>query len=454
MKNLRGIERYIFGFGNKTSSELNILPRSEKFRAMNANSRRQFLVSSAALLGANFLAACAPRASVPGPVSGTAPPRLPTSSGALEGSGRKYFSLIIDVPGGMDVTLGLDPWLSETRPDPAQMLLEYRADEVYRQGSIALGPAALPLKTHLHRCAIINGIYISSLDYPPHIESSVYMASGGENDSIAHFPIEMAHSGPVSAVGPVFNIEPNLAGRQIGYVTDAEFKKQLSEKEQLAEKVQSRWKTYNRKPAPQGTLKSLSSAQATLAAISKGNPPTDAQIAAALFRSGASYDGFISFSDLNLDTHENHVNEHLKLQRQAWERVADIFVTFKSIPYDDSGVSLFDRTCFVVVSEFSRKTYLNDQRGKDHNGYTNSILLAGGPVVQSSSFGSSRFLGPAEASEKRPMHVGNPVSFDGLAPARLMKPENIWPTIASVCGVQSLSSEKLAHGVKIPGLRT
>ena len=93
----------------------------------------------------------------------------------------------------------------------------------------------------------------------------------------------------------------------------------------------------------------------------------------------------------------------------TWSYIAGIFNLFSNLPYKEG--SLFDHTTFVVVSEFSRTPYLNPAKGKDHNVYTNSVLLAGGRVNGGRSFGKSKVIPRHQREDGRAIHIGSPFDF-------------------------------------------
>jgi uncharacterized protein (DUF1501 family) len=73
-------------------------------------------------------------------------------------------------------------------------------------------------------------------------------------------------------------------------------------------------------------------------------------------------------------------------------RPAKLMRAFEETPYGSPGQSRFDRTTFMVVSEFSRTPALNPARGKDHNAKTNSVLLVGNGVCGGQVIGGSRLI--------------------------------------------------------------
>ena len=97
-----------------------------------------------------------------------------------------------------------------------------------------------------------------------------------------------------------------------------------------------------------------------------------------------------------VDSHRDHPGRHYSSQLAAWNAVSDMFSLFKRIPYGDS--TLFDRTTFLVVTEFSRAPFLNSQLGKDHNLLTNSVLLAGNGIKGNVTVGKSEVISRKRSS--------------------------------------------------------
>ena len=131
----------------------------------------------------------------------------------------------------------------------------------------------------------------------------------------------------------------------------------------------------------------------------------DRHVIAAAFASGAARQAHFENSVMTsgLDTHSNHEKTHLKAQTAIWDEVAGVFKLFKKIPYRRG--SLFDCTTFMVMSEFSRTPALNAAKGKDHNPFTNSVLLAGKGIVGGTVVGASRLLTRKQTESGAPDHL-------------------------------------------------
>ena len=294
--------------------------------------------------------------------------------------------MVINIPGGWDTTLGLDPWIADKRPDESELFIEYNKSEVYKQGDLYLGPAATPLKSYSNNLSVINGIFLSETD-SGHDAAEKYMLTGS--------------TGHQSSM--VLNFSDAIRSTSgLGVLTNYSLVRGSSISSSSAIEGISRAHS-NRLTGAE--FKSFSNAQGHSTALTKalkqmvGNAPNmeklfdilddenysgdtevldSALIAASAFRTNSS-----QFAELRVepegegfDTHSNHEGNHLSSQKQAFETVKQIFDLFKRTPYGNTGESLFDRTTFMVTSEFSRTSALNNSKGKDHNPMTNSAILA------------------------------------------------------------------------------
>jgi hypothetical protein len=164
----------------------------------------------------------------------------------------------------------------------------------------------------------------------------------------------------------------------------------------------------------------------------------DRHVLAAALASGAAHQGQLELPVpfFELDTHSNHEKRHLEAQKKVWESVASIFKLFKSVSYE--GTSLFDLTTFMVVSEFSRTPALNAAKGKDHNPFTNSVLLAGKGVRGGQTCGASRLIPRKETETGMPDHIAWPYDYKaqklatGPDGASFLFPENVVQTVGKI----------------------
>lgn len=378
----------------------------------------------------------------------------------------RYF-LILRTQGncGMDVTLGLDPWTDPRRPPATDMFIEYQDGDVIRKGGIALGPSAAGLAPHAAQCAVVNGILVSENDNG-HDGAMTYMSTGDGTGKAPDLAGELAVSSPSGAYGVLVTDGIHTADRvfrssRFGDVTVA------LDAPDLADAI-ARLLPKDRRTPLQGAQEEVVDADAVTKALletlrgwrAAGQPMDDERVAAAAFLSGACRQAQLSMeASGNLDTHANHVGNHLSAQKSIWDRVASIFDLFKSLPYGISGDSLFDRTTFLVYNEFSRTPALDAAGGKNHNPLTNSVLLAGHAVRGGLTFGSSRLIGAQASVTGRSYHMGAPLDWSTGRPAasregaEFIFPENLIRSCAQLHGADLRLFHSVAAGVKpIPGM--
>ena len=113
----------------------------------------------------------------------------------------RFFVEII-VSGGWHTSLAMDPWLAATRLDEKDAFIEYREDQVIRNGNIALGPAMLSLNRFAPKMNIINGIFISATD-GGHEAAEIYGTTGRGDGLAGTFAVEYELSRNASAMGIV-----------------------------------------------------------------------------------------------------------------------------------------------------------------------------------------------------------------------------------------------------------
>lgn len=368
------------------------------------------------------------------------------------------YSFLIKIMGGWDVSLSLDPWLTPTRPSESDMFIEYRHDELINtaDNKLIVGPAMNPMRALLTEVAIINGIYMADSDNG-HDASLAYSVSGGGEGKYGSFSTEAylsGHRGNLGVVGQVYSagrsvpsIVPNTLeslfkkSNPFEVVTDFDETTALSKAKdtiRINRKKLIEAREYFLKDAPETRFSQIK----------------DAHLVSALFRSGLSKQAELVVNE-SLDTHGNHVKLHLESQRKAWQIVADIFNHFRSIPMPDgSGNSLFDRTTFFVISEFSRTPYLNSAGGKDHNPLTNSCLLAGYGVKKSIKMGGSQLVDKTKSTTGLAYHIALPLDKDSeQAVLRrknvlMLRPENIIATLADIQGLDKKFFQSVIPGIK------
>jgi len=358
------------------------------------------------------------------------------------GSNEPYFFVQVFLRFGWDVTLGTDPWLA-AKPKDTDMFVEYDPSNVARSGNLAFGPAMLPLIPYANKMTVINGVFMSTSDNG-HDAAEKYIKSGSTDQQWGTAAVEIFECRETLPLG-ILNNNGVLLGSRSALLTNLET---IPEVTQISGALGGL-------PTPSSTDNHLTEVQATLAANAdalqsltqiltqfknEGENLGDAHYMAASFASGFSQVADFEISN-PLDTHSNHPGAHLSAQLKGWTSVADLFRVFQKTPYGTGGQSLFDRTTFMIVSEFSRTPALNPSQGKDHNPMTNSVVLLGPKVRGNNLIGGSRLVTAAESPTSMSYHIGSGIDWKtGQAlpspqGASILRPENVVATVVENLGI-------------------
>lgn len=357
------------------------------------------------------------------------------------------FIVIINMPGGWDTTLGTDAWTNPVRAADSDLFIEYRDDEVTRVEGLALGPAMKSMIPFAKDMSIINGVFLNSSDNG-HPASHLYVFSGDPLLKAPSVSIELNHSVRSGPYGVVVNESIPLGGRAETITTIQEL---------LG--IQSLDNPINRMRAMlaaiQGESDLLTAARIIAGSDAEYNElvrliqiesalgqVSDPAALKAAFLSGTSSVAHYSLNT-GFDTHSDHPVNHLKQQSVGWEKVATLFALFKATPFRSTGESLFDRTTFMISSEFSRTAALNPSKGKDHNPLTNSVVLAGRGVRGGQTVGASKLVTLAESNIGLSYQIALPFDFaaqvasppDAPSVTTFITPTSIIRTIAEISAV-------------------
>ncbi len=397
-------------------------------------SRRRFLKNGATLAATWWFADLFPTL--------TFADDIPTSGALAPAKGE--FLVYLQTVGGLDVTLGLDPWVMPSGADSADIFIEYRPDEILSAGGLRLGPAAAPLVPHAGECLILNGI-MTRRDIG---HSSLYMASGRGDGKAAPFPLELAVATGSGPFGVIVNSAIYTAGKPVSLSTTKDLEAEAGDGTLIAlieERIRLLAASLGTplELAEKQVVEGKAAAMSLVDWLKKLNAQfgklTDYHVMTAAFASGATRHALLDITNgANLDTHSAHEKNHLAAQKQVWQRVADIFALFKKIPHRDG--SLFDATTFVVYSEMSRTPALNASKGKDHNPFTNSALIAGRGIQRGKTVGASKLISRKQTENGISDHIAWPYDYkkkklaDSSAGASFLFPENLTRTMAELFG--------------------
>ncbi|NUQ75354.1 MAG: DUF1501 domain-containing protein [Polyangiaceae bacterium] len=384
------------------------------------------------------------------------------------------FFVLIRATGGLDCVLGLDPQILPPDATEKDLFIGYRPEEIATNGNIRLGPAATPLLKHAESLAVINGVYMGS---PANHEiMNSYASSGAMDGNAQSLAVELdatqKHPMPKGVIHADAGIQ--TGSRKSAVISDVRNMSELNEspfKDLLEKNADNKNQPSSAlEIAKQGASISNRKLADTIRKLNERRFESETEKTNTLitqaFLLGLSKSSQISLNiGLSLDTHTDHLRQHLPGQRSGvWEPVSKLFDLFKSIPLDEAqGISLFDRTLFMVCNEFSRTPYLNDSSGKDHNGDTNSFLLAGYGIRGGNTFGASTLDTRAskryrEGADAR--HRAQYMNFKTgelrapeTAGFELLRPEHITRSVAKIFDDPAdFSSVDLNRVPVIPGL--
>ena len=354
------------------------------------------------------------------------------------------FTVLIRCRGGWDVTLGLDPWLEEERPKEEDMFIEYSHNELVDVGNnIFLGPSAEPLKKHSDDISIVNGVFMSQVDNG-HGAAEVYMSTGNGAGAIASLPVEIANYGRRGSYGVFYNSTLTTATRETNSSTFDEIIN-LPNSFDSAQVLRTIFSGASFSTSYARAVKSLIESGVVTTDLVKRieelskrfNTIPDEHVLLAGFLSGACRQAQMTIIEA-LDTHANHQGQHKRTQRKVWRKISEIFDLFKKTEYAN-GISMFDRTLFIVTSEFARTPALNAAKGKDHNPLTNSVLFAGNGFKKKQMIGASKLITAQEAKNNSSYHIAYPINyqtgeieFTRSDSSEMIFPENIIKTAAKI----------------------
>jgi len=366
--------------------------------------------------------------------------------------------------GGLDVTLGLDPRVREELPrniDDRHYFLEAEDDILVDQKTgIRFGPSARPLAKFADRCALINGIDMNrNFDHPT---ARGYIMSGLESRNSATIAAEIARSAPFGPDGLIFN------GRSLSLGSDSRplMTKRLSDYFKTVPKSdrnkfdgltvfegissRSEFETLPKDASGLELAKYYYAESRSggpnlvrhLEAIDRGGGVEDGHIVAAAFKFGMARQAEITLSGF-FDTHDNHPGTHLRDQRdKIWQRIADVLDILSRTTYGETDKRLIDMTTIMFGNEFARTAGLVDGggTGKEHNPYTNSVLIAG-KGVNPGVYGASVFELNDSAYYRGQLRAafmdfedGSTYEKDSRRNLAPMRPENVIRTIAKIFG--------------------
>lgn len=358
-----------------------------------------------------------------------------------------------------DISLFSDPFLGNQRPDPSKYFIEYRKEDLLNVGQNFYGPALQPLTKFLPRMSIVNGLFMNADDVG-HDSLASYMSTGGTSKDPVSGDIFHAISpnlgGVMTNTSDLPQPSPNLPFRNIrnlagGGLTDTLTVGSAPIKDTPIQRAMEKAGRENKK---------FDTINEALKKTMELTPDEDWALLVAAFLSGASTTAQISIES-PLDTHLNHINNHINILKQDFTSVADLLTLLES-------VDLLNKTTIVIGSEFCRTPDLNgplplpnkpSAPGKDHNPWTNSALILGPGINPGKVIGASRLIEPPSG---RPYLAAVPITVDTEIPklsetnTKIIRPTTLWHTVMLSMGIpkENIPSDFRGAGVIKSLLRT
>jgi hypothetical protein len=375
------------------------------------------------------------------------PMRALAQSIAASTAQEPQFFILIRAEGGWDVSLSMDPWTAEKRPDESDYFLEYRRDQLIPAGSRFVGPALEPLKPYLPRMSIVNGLFMSSSD-GGHPSEALYAQSGNGQAHLGLLAAELEGRVLTSPFGILANraIYTAEARKTIWDINEIIMNRGLKDSDMLLNVEDKNSELSKARKAILSNTQRIQKFNQILSS-QKDQVKNEHAIAAA-FASGLSSSVALELSG-NLDTHGGHKETHLKGLTGVFQSIRDILDALAALP-GANGKSILDHTTLMVTSEFTRSPALNPGGGKEHNVQCNSALLMG-PGLKPGMMGAASLIDRATSTTGTSYLVGSPIdktTFEVVARrenAMFIRPENIVATVAKSMGCDpGLISQELA----------
>lgn len=160
-----------------------------------------------------------------------------------------------------------------------------------------------------------------------------------------------------------------------------------------------------------------------------------------------------------LDTHSSHIGEHKKNLMENFETIAKYLDGLNSIQWKKSGKTLLDLTTVVISSDFTRTPVLNVSGGKDHNPFSNSMIVLSPKFKPYTIVGRSRILESKYSPIGVPILLAMPVDIDTLNPVvadkntAMITPSVVYGSLLDASGkVNASSPEAFQRAFKMKSL--
>tara|TARA_B110001454_G_C12723312_1_gene436646 strand:+ start:62309 stop:63406 length:1098 start_codon:yes stop_codon:yes gene_type:complete len=360
---------------------------------------------------------------------------------------------------GWDTTLMTEAWNFATTPDPKKIFIEYSANDTLKFGNGFVGPTMAPVQKYFPRMTIFNGVMMSPVEvgHPSPATFAVSGASDGSEPSYVCQFMDLYYRNQSASI--IANATVETAGRNYKIVTSDNISSISSF-------------TASGTMAAAGKSGIISNSYSTLSKVSMQlnqiaqeyktqlSAVTDTNVSNLVkgFLSQVYPAAFIRLSG-SLDTHSDHANTHKKSLVENFQTIAKYLDALSTIQYKNSGKSLLDLTTVVVSSDFTRTPALNVSGGKDHNPFSNSMIVMSPKLKPEVIVGRSRLLDPQYSPIGVSVLVGMPLSTQTLQPmmaekeTAMLTPSVIFASLMDANGkINDASPDVFKKAFKLKGL--
>lgn len=364
---------------------------------------------------------------------------VPFVSISEENEPQFFIQFFID--GGWDTTLATEAWNFQTKPDSEKIFIEYSENDVLPFGKGFVGPALAPLKPYFNRMTIFNGVMMSPVEVG-HPSPESFAMSGSSDGSLGNFVTQfydLYYANSRSSL--ITNSSISTGGKFYRSSDFASIQNLLSYTDEISmgSSVGAGGLVGKAQKKLAEVVKALKAVEKEYEIYLSKIVATEHKTLAKGFLSGYYPIAFLRGQG-SLDTHSDHVNNHKNELIKSFDFIAGYLNSLSLIPYGKTGNSLLDLTNVVITSEFTRTPRLNLSKGKDHNPYSNSMIVLSSKLKSEEIFGSSRLLDSKYSPIGVPVLVGSPLHKDTLKPhfqeidSFMMTPTTVYASLVDALG--------------------
>lgn len=345
------------------------------------------------------------------------------------------------VDGGWDTTLATEAWSFQAKPDPEQIFIEYSENETLSFGKKFVGPALAPLKPFFNRMTIFNGVMMSPVEVG-HPSPENLAKSGASDGSLGNFVTQFYDLYYAnSRASLITNSSINSANKYYRSSNHNSIKNLLSYAGNISQETNlgNSGLIANAQKQLNEVIKQLNSVEKDYGMYLSKLTSEEHKTLVTGFLSQLYPIAFFSCPN-SMDTHSDHPTKHKNDLIKNFDFIAGYLDALSTIPYGKSGKSLLDLTHVVITSEFTRTPRLNLSKGKDHNPYSNSMIVISRNLKSEEIFGASRLVDSKFSPIGVPILVGAPLHKDTLqvhykeSDSIMMTPTTVYSSLVDSLG--------------------